>query len=56
MKKVITSTKEYDNEGKLIKETTTTETFEEYPNTIIWNPSYPVYPVYPQQPWITVTY
>jgi len=49
MKKV-TNIKEYDNEGKLIRETTTTEEFEDNKNVIYpFYLSYPNYPTFPYQ-------
>ena len=40
-----TIVREYDNEGRLTKETETTTEYE-YPNEI-----YPIYPSQPTQPW-----
>jgi hypothetical protein len=50
-----TTIKEYDNEGKLVKETTTIETYEDntYPQVIPYCPSVPTYP--PQPFYTTVT-
>jgi hypothetical protein len=55
MKKIITNIKEYDGEGKLVKETTTTETFDDtiYPQVVPFYPSYPI-PIQPYYTTITV--
>jgi len=53
MKKITTVVKEYDTEGRLIKETTTEETEEETITTKEYIP-YPVYPYIPQTPFIPV--
>jgi hypothetical protein len=54
MSKKIITIEEYNDEGKLIKKTTT-ETEEESVYPIVY-PYYPSYPIYPNNPWVTVTY
>lgn len=53
---VTTTVREYDEEGRCVKETTTTCEYD-WPNAYLTYPNYPYYPRYPQTtiPPVTTT-
>lgn len=48
-RKIVETTEEYNDDGKLIRKTTV-ETTEDDETPILW-PTYPIYPTYPNAPW-----